>query len=867
MIARKNNLAALLSRMQAMFPDEFDFVPRTWACPDQLAEFREFHKEHYGTTTNNTAPQHDDQPKKKPPVYIVKPDSGSQGDGIFLVSSPRELVLAKKAGVTKPAVVQEYLDSPLLIDGYKFDLRVYVLLLAVSPKPVFHVFREGMARFCTVPYEAPTAKNFSTVYMHLTNYSLNKKSEGYVHVGDDGDSPGGASTEVHDDDGDAGQGEGSKRTISSVIARLEADGHDMSNFWDSIDDIVCKTMLSLAPLAASNMEQTFAGMKRQDWPHCFQVLGFDIIFDSEMKPYLLEINANPSLRVDFDEPVEGGTTRLVPSPVDELIKIPMLAQSLQIVTDTEDQVLRVPRSWRAATPPPSSRSRVRKQSAGCSTAAAQPSDDVTGNTDGGDGGDATPGQPRAKISSSAAVRAKEAVAAATARTRAAAARKKQRVRMPTSITPSPRLSGRGQVSACSAKVPPLAGAPGAVATEPNVSGKGDGPEEVDDAGVGGDPVGVVDAAAATGTTTRSAGEENGAAAGCGSPPRPSQSPMRPKRSPRRKKHRPWLKEKPPPRPRPVFSKRGPPQWPAATTRTPRPRPLSATSPRRPGKEQNVHSVTENDRKAISSVDDASSSSSLTPASPARIEPTKAALPARHRSVLKSPNGTETVAARPTTKPAAGTGSFAKPKAVASKGDRATFSTAKAAVKTSGPHPTRPMSAAAAAAPRRSVKRGAQRERPSTAAATTTPLDSDAAVAPKVVIKRPPKVVLEFKHRFEGQQEKIDTKYRNMLVFQDCHNLFRAFTGKDSKITAIGFRQAIDVCKSGAPNPLSNADVDIIYRKVVRDWKLTRNALTFQGFCDALVLVARKMHVNLAPSEALTSILSNAAALCATGEAV
>jgi len=103
----------------------------------------------------------------------MKPSAGHQGDGIFLVQ--RWVDVLQCVQLKPRTIAQEYICSPLLIDGYKFDFRVYVLIESLEPLRVY-VFREGLARFCTKKYSPPTSENLGEDFMHLTNYSLNKFS-------------------------------------------------------------------------------------------------------------------------------------------------------------------------------------------------------------------------------------------------------------------------------------------------------------------------------------------------------------------------------------------------------------------------------------------------------------------------------------------------------------------------------------------------------------------------------------------------------------------------------------------------------------------------------------------------------------------
>lgn len=66
-----------------------------------------------------------------------------------------------------------------MIDDLKYDLRIYVLINCLNPLRIY-IHEEGLARFCTEPYRKPTARNLDNLYMHLTNYAINKNSAAYA---------------------------------------------------------------------------------------------------------------------------------------------------------------------------------------------------------------------------------------------------------------------------------------------------------------------------------------------------------------------------------------------------------------------------------------------------------------------------------------------------------------------------------------------------------------------------------------------------------------------------------------------------------------------------------------------------------------
>lgn len=68
--------------------------------------------------------------------------ASARGTGIKVVS--RWTQIPKKRAV----VVQRYVSKPYLINGSKFDLRLYVLITSVHPLRIY-LYKDGLARFAS----------------------------------------------------------------------------------------------------------------------------------------------------------------------------------------------------------------------------------------------------------------------------------------------------------------------------------------------------------------------------------------------------------------------------------------------------------------------------------------------------------------------------------------------------------------------------------------------------------------------------------------------------------------------------------------------------------------------------------------------
>ncbi|XP_036590614.1 tubulin polyglutamylase TTLL13P-like [Trichosurus vulpecula] len=250
-ICRKDLLARNLNRMHKLYPSEYNIFPRTWCLPADYGDFQNHGRQ------------------RKTRTYICKPDSGCQGRGIFITRNPREI----KPG--EHMICQQYISKPFLIDGFKFDMRIYVLITSCDPLRVF-MYEEGLARFATMPYVEPSISNLDDVCMHLTNYAINKHNENFVRD----------------------ETVGSKRKLSTLNTWLRDHSYEPRDLWGDIEDIIIKTIISAHSVLRHNYRTCFPQYLGSGTCACFEILGFDILLDHKLKPWLLEVNHSPSFTTD-----------------------------------------------------------------------------------------------------------------------------------------------------------------------------------------------------------------------------------------------------------------------------------------------------------------------------------------------------------------------------------------------------------------------------------------------------------------------------------------------------------------------------------------------------------------------------------------
>ena len=231
--------------------DHLDFLPLTYVLPQDMSIFIEEFKKYPNA------------------LWILKPNNKCQGQGITLLnktSKVKKMNFSKKVttdnnqtvNINDIYVVSKYIENPFLMGGKKFDLRIYCLVTTFHPLKAY-LYQQGFCRFCNEKFSVDVS-DINNIYMHLTNVAIQKKYEKYQ------------------------KSNGGKFSLQNLHFYLEnVYGYERAKkCHQDITQVIIGALLSVQNVMFNDK-------------HCFELYGYDILIDQNLKPWLIEINSSPSL--------------------------------------------------------------------------------------------------------------------------------------------------------------------------------------------------------------------------------------------------------------------------------------------------------------------------------------------------------------------------------------------------------------------------------------------------------------------------------------------------------------------------------------------------------------------------------------------
>ena len=248
-ITRKDLLYSNYYIMRKKYPNDYNYMGETYK-PSKESEIIKKKFYNYTPTEDN--------------LWLIKPVGSARGNGIKFLKSYSD--------ITKGNIITRYISNPHLIDGRKYDCRIYLLVTGFRPLKAY-IYYEGLARRASDPYNI-NIKNLDNFFIHLTNVAVNKNNKNFK--------------ENDDEDPE-------KMSIWSLTIlreQLEKEGKDFNKVFKKIHDIAIKSLISMYDIEIETEDKTNYNINSQN---LFELYGMDILIDQNMKPWLLEINLSPSL--------------------------------------------------------------------------------------------------------------------------------------------------------------------------------------------------------------------------------------------------------------------------------------------------------------------------------------------------------------------------------------------------------------------------------------------------------------------------------------------------------------------------------------------------------------------------------------------
>lgn len=249
----KSSLYINYKKMQNFFPDDYDYMFETYSNPEDKNIIYNKFKNYILTNYSQNE------------LWLIKPKLNSCGENIAL--------LKKYSDIKNDYIITKFLKNPHLIKGFKYDLRFHDLITSILPSKLY-LYNEGLVRISSQKYEYD---NLTKLSSYLTNLAVNiKNKKKYIYPQN--------TSKIED----------SNLWNFDVFQNYcEKNDLNFTEIFDKVKDIFIKLLLSIRRKTINYIKKI--SLHSSNFYH---LIGFDIILDDNLKPYLLETNRRAGLRKD-----------------------------------------------------------------------------------------------------------------------------------------------------------------------------------------------------------------------------------------------------------------------------------------------------------------------------------------------------------------------------------------------------------------------------------------------------------------------------------------------------------------------------------------------------------------------------------------
>lgn len=182
-------------------------------------------------------------------IYILKKNL-QRKQGIKITKKYEDIIKAKSEDFV---VVQKYIKNPYLINNRKVNLRIYILIICKNNESNWYISKLGKCIYANKNYN----NNYDELESHITSINLD----------------------------------------DIIYNNSPFDLYDLKDYLgNNYFDILFKRIIFICKLTKKCFKSIICEEDRLKDNTKFQLFGLDFIFDTLLKPYLLEFNKGPSMK-------------------------------------------------------------------------------------------------------------------------------------------------------------------------------------------------------------------------------------------------------------------------------------------------------------------------------------------------------------------------------------------------------------------------------------------------------------------------------------------------------------------------------------------------------------------------------------------